>query len=123
MKIIPHFLLSILIMMMMTTITTTHAIEECAQDASYDVIIVGGGPAGLQSALTLGRALRKTLVIDAGQPRNLVASTFHNFLGQDGENPADFRKRMRETITSKVSGLTSMGSIWGEVVNECWLRS
>jgi len=69
--------------------------------AAYDVIVVGAGPAGLQGALTLGRSLLKTLVIDAGKPRNWVVKDFHNFLGADGDNPAKFRKKQRAHITKQ----------------------
>lgn len=53
----------------------------------YDVIIVGGSYAGLSAALALGRARKRTLVIDAGQRRNRFAHEAHGFLGQDGRAP------------------------------------
>ena len=53
----------------------------------YDVIVAGGGPAGLSAALVLGRSCRKVLVIDAGQPRNAAAQHLNGFLGRDGTNP------------------------------------
>lgn len=53
----------------------------------YDVVIVGGSLAGLQAALTLGRACRRVLVIDDGHPRNRTASQVNNFLGHDGLTP------------------------------------
>ena len=53
----------------------------------YDVIIVGGSYAGLSAALALGRARKRTLVIDAGQRRNRFAHESHGFLGQDGRAP------------------------------------
>jgi thioredoxin reductase len=56
----------------------------------YDVIVVGGGPAGLSGAVALGRALRSVLVIDAGEPRNAPAAGIHNFLTRDDVSPADF---------------------------------
>jgi len=51
---------------------------------SYDVLIVGGSYAGLACALTLGRSLRKVLVMDSGEPCNRYATHAHNFLGADG---------------------------------------
>jgi thioredoxin reductase len=54
----------------------------------YDVVVVGGGGAGLSGALTLARARRSVLVVDAGEPRNAPASGVHGFLTRDGVNPA-----------------------------------
>jgi len=54
-----------------------------------DCIVVGAGAAGLSAALVLGRARRRTLVIDAGGQSNLVAHGIGGLLGQDGRPPAD----------------------------------
>lgn len=56
----------------------------------YDVAIIGGGIAGLQAALTLGRARRSVLLMDAGEPRHRFAGQMHNLLGADGVTPAQF---------------------------------
>ena len=56
---------------------------------SYDVVIVGGGAAGLSAALVLGRARRKVAVIDAGAPRNAPAAHMQGFLSRDGMPPAE----------------------------------
>ena len=56
---------------------------------SYDVVVVGGGAAGLSAALVLGRAGRTILVVDAGAPRNAPAEHMHGFLSRDGLPPAD----------------------------------
>jgi thioredoxin reductase len=52
-----------------------------------DVVIVGGGPAGLSAALSLGRARRRVVVVDAGKPRNMTAPHMHGVLGHDGLSP------------------------------------
>lgn len=66
----------------------------------YDVIIVGGGPAGLSAALTLGRARRRVLLCDAGPRRNARAHAIHNFVTRDGTPPAEFRRVGREQLAA-----------------------
>jgi thioredoxin reductase len=61
--------------------------ERDAQD-SYDVVVIGGGAAGLSGAVALARSRRLVLVADAGQPRNAPASHVHNFLTRDGVPPS-----------------------------------
>ncbi|UOR01078.1 FAD-dependent oxidoreductase [Leucobacter allii] len=61
----------------------------------YEAIVIGGGAAGLSAAQSLGRALRRTLVIDSGSPRNRFASHMHNALGLDGTPPEEFLARGR----------------------------
>jgi thioredoxin reductase (NADPH) len=56
---------------------------------TWDCVIVGGGAAGLSAALVLGRALRRTLVVDAGTPSNAVAHGIGGLLGHDGRPPAE----------------------------------
>lgn len=63
-----------------------------------DVIVVGGGAAGLSAALTLTRARRTTTVIDGGQPRNAPAAGVHGLLGHEGINPADLIARGRAEV-------------------------
>jgi thioredoxin reductase len=64
----------------------------------YDVVIVGGGPAGLAAALTLGRARKNVLLCDAGPRRNALASHIHNFVTRDGTPPEEFRKISRQQL-------------------------
>ena len=52
---------------------------------TYDVVVIGGGAAGLSGALTLARARRSVLTIDAGEPRNAPASGVHGFLTRDDD--------------------------------------
>jgi thioredoxin reductase len=65
---------------------------------TYDVIVVGGGPAGLSGAVALGRALRSVLVVDAGEPRNAPAEGIHNYLTRDGMTPAEFAAAGRAEV-------------------------
>ena len=55
---------------------------------TYDVIVIGGGAAGLNGALLLARSRRSVVVIDAGMPRNAPAAGVHGLLGHDGLPPA-----------------------------------
>jgi thioredoxin reductase len=57
---------------------------------TYDVVVVGGGPAGPSGAVARGRALRSALVIDAATTRNAPADGIHNYLTRDGIPPAEF---------------------------------
>jgi thioredoxin reductase len=56
----------------------------------FDVLVVGGGPAGLSGALLLGRCHRKALLCDEGHQRNLCSRAIHGLLGRDGRSPGDF---------------------------------
>lgn len=58
-------------------------------DETYDVVVVGGGAAGLSGAVALSRARRSVLVVDAGSPRNAPAGHVHNYLGREGTPPAE----------------------------------
>ncbi len=55
----------------------------------YDVVVVGGGPAGLSAAVALTRSRRTVLVVDSGDPRNAPAAQVHNYLGREGTPPGD----------------------------------
>jgi thioredoxin reductase len=69
-------------------------------DHTWDCIVVGAGAAGLSAALVLGRARRRTLVIDAGQQSNLPAHGIGGLLGQDGRPPAAFYAAGREELAA-----------------------
>jgi thioredoxin reductase len=66
--------------------------------AGWDVAIIGGGPAGLNAALVLGRCLRRVLVIDAGKPRNAAAPALHGFLSRDGITPGELLRIGRQQL-------------------------
>ncbi|QTD96929.1 NAD(P)/FAD-dependent oxidoreductase [Streptomyces cyanogenus] len=64
----------------------------------YEVVVVGGGAAGLSAALVLGRFRRRTLVVDAGEPRNAPSAHLQGCLTRDGMSPAEFLAVGREEI-------------------------
>lgn len=64
----------------------------------FDVVIVGGGPAGLSAALALGRARKQVLLCDAGPRRNAAATHVQNFVTRDGTPPDDFRREARRDL-------------------------
>ncbi|PZG09413.1 SAM-dependent methyltransferase [Micromonospora craterilacus] len=68
-------------------------------DDRYDVVVVGGGAAGLAGAATLARARRTVLVVDAGEPRNAPADGVHNYLGREGTPPAQLMAVGRDEVT------------------------
>jgi len=65
---------------------------------AYDVVVIGGGAAGLNGALQLARSRRSVLVVDAGQPRNRPAHAVHGLLGHDGLPPAQLLARGRDEV-------------------------
>jgi thioredoxin reductase len=67
---------------------------------SWDVVIVGGGVAGLSAALMLGRARRRVLVLDGGEPRNRFATHMHGVLGHEGVDPARLLATGRDEAAS-----------------------
>ncbi|MGB3799146.1 MAG: NAD(P)/FAD-dependent oxidoreductase [Lewinella sp.] len=65
---------------------------------SYEVIIIGGSYAGLSAAMSLGRSLRRVLIIDGGNPCNHPAPVTHNFITHDGDDPATVAKSALEQV-------------------------
>ncbi|UNS96409.1 NAD(P)/FAD-dependent oxidoreductase [Streptomyces tubbatahanensis] len=65
---------------------------------SYDVVVIGGGAAGLNGALMLARARRSVAVIDAGRPRNAPADAVHGLLAREGMSPAALLERGRREV-------------------------
>jgi thioredoxin reductase len=66
--------------------------------AAYDVVIVGGGAAGLSAALVLGRCRRSVLLVDEGKPRNASSHGVHCLLGHEGLPPRDLLARGRSEL-------------------------
>lgn len=76
--------------------------EESGDDVEqqvYDVVVVGGGAAGLSGALVLSRARRSVLVVDSGEPRNAPAAGVHNYLGREGAPPGELLAAGRGEVT------------------------
>jgi thioredoxin reductase len=67
--------------------------------AVQDVVIVGGGAAGLSAALVLARARRRVTVVDAGKPRNATASHVHGYLSRDGVPPGEMMRIGRAEVS------------------------
>jgi thioredoxin reductase len=68
------------------------------EGAVRDVVVVGGGAAGLGAALTLARARRAVTVVDAGEPRNAPAAGVHGLLALDGVSPRELLARGRNEV-------------------------
>jgi thioredoxin reductase len=91
------------------------------ENESYDVVVVGGGAAGLSGAVALARSRRSVLVIDAGDPRNAPAGHVHNFLSRDGTPPSELLAAGRTEVrryggrveTGRVTALARDGERFG----------
>jgi thioredoxin reductase len=79
---------------------------------AYDVVVVGGGAAGLNGAMMLGRSRRSVLVVDAGRPRNRPAAAVHGLLGHDGTTPDELLARGREEV-GRYGGHVVTGEVTG----------
>jgi thioredoxin reductase len=71
---------------------------ESESDPVVDVLIVGGGPAGLNAALVLGRGRRRVVLCDDGKPRNAPATEMHGFITRDGYSPRALTSSAREDL-------------------------
>jgi thioredoxin reductase len=66
----------------------------------FDVVVVGGGPAGLSAALMLGRSRRRVLLCDVGEPRNRASRALHGYLTRDGIAPREFNDLGRRELAT-----------------------
>ncbi|HYO60534.1 MAG TPA: NAD(P)/FAD-dependent oxidoreductase [Actinomycetota bacterium] len=76
----------------------------------YDVVVIGGGAAGLSGALMLARARRSVMVVDSGAPRNAPAGGVHGLLALDGLPPAELLARGRDEVR-RYGGTVSSGEV------------
>ena len=89
---------------------TMSGLPIAAEAELWDSIIIGGGPAGLSAALAMGRSLRRTVVVDTGQPRNRFAAHMHTVLGHEGIPPQELLARGR-TEVAQYGGILHHGSV------------
>lgn len=80
----------------------------------YDVVVIGGGIAGMSAALILGRTRRKVLVLDGGAPRNLPAAHAHGLVTRDGAPPLELLAQARRDLEAypnvEVIGVEAAGA-------------
>jgi thioredoxin reductase len=97
-----------------------------SDNENYDVVVVGGGAAGLNGALALARSRRSVLVVDAGDPRNAPAGHVHNFLSRDGTPPSELYAAGRAEVrryggrveAGRVTALARDGERFGVRIGE-----
>jgi thioredoxin reductase len=80
-------------------------------NTTWDCVVVGGGAAGLSAGLVLGRARRRTLLVDAGQPSNLAAHGIGGLLGHDGRPPGELYEAGRREIAAYPSVEVRTGEV------------
>src|SRR5436309_2459831 len=81
------------------------------ENENYDVVVFGGGAAGLSGAVALARSCRSVLVIDAGDPRNAPAGHVHNFLSRDGTPPSELYAAGRREQLEALGGAIAEGEV------------
>ncbi|MFE5856098.1 NAD(P)/FAD-dependent oxidoreductase [Streptomyces sp. NPDC056500] len=92
------------------TVTAAAAASDTLPGETVDAVVIGGGAAGLNGALMLGRSRRSVVVIDSGIPRNAPADGVHGLLGLDGIPPAELLRRGREEVRG-YGGLVVNGEV------------
>jgi thioredoxin reductase len=91
-------------------------------DEKYDVVVVGGGAAGLAGALALTRARRSVLVVDSGAPRNAPAGHVHNYLAREGTPPADLLAAGRAEVIGYGGTIVTGGVTAAEALDDGGFR-
>ncbi|GLX09587.1 oxidoreductase [Microbispora sp. NBRC 16548] len=91
--------------------TSAYATDTLPAD-TVDVVVIGGGAAGLNGALMLARSRRSVVVIDSGTPRNAPAEAMHGFIVLDGTPPSELLRRGREQVRQYGGRIVS-----GEVIS------
>lgn len=84
-------------------------------DIIYDVLIIGGGPAGLSLAGSLARQLHTALILDSASYRNERTKHMHNVPGWDHADPADFRAKVREDLNMRYASIQYRAATIGSV--------
>lgn len=72
-----------------------------ASSKLFDVLIIGGGPAGLAMAVTLARQAQTALVLDSGVYRNAISKHMHGVPGFDHVDPAVYRAKVRQDMETR----------------------
>lgn len=73
--------------------------------AIFDVLVIGGGPAGLSLATGLARQVYSALVLDSGEYRNALSNHMHTVPGWDHADPAEFRAKARSDLAKRYQSI------------------
>jgi thioredoxin reductase len=90
---------------------TLYTFPQLTNPDAFDVIIAGGGPAGMSAALILGRCRRKVLIIDSGKPRNRRSHAMHGYLTRDGMNPGELKAMARKELETYDTVVSMDGTV------------
>lgn len=82
------------------------AISNSEADKVKDVLIIGGGPAGLSAAINLARSLHTVVIFDSGQYRNALLPYLHGAPGLDHQDPASIRIQMQKDLLARYDTTT-----------------